>query len=123
MFRRMKRPLAAFLGLWFLLVMIEPEAVHSCPVHSATPASHLAHWSHHAATQDHHSKDASASKCSCPGDCAASSMSALPSAASTLASVALVEVSDRVPRAVSITLESRDFFLPFAIGPPATVVA
>ena len=119
----LRRPLAAFLGLWFLLVMIEPESVHSCPVHSAASSAHAAHSSHHAASQDHHSKDASGAQCSCPGDCAASSANALPSAGPILARLATVEFSDRAPRAVSYAPRAPEFFLPFAIGPPATVIA
>jgi hypothetical protein len=121
MFRLVKRPLAAFLGMWFLLVMIEPESVHSCPVHSATlSGGHPAHTAHHSAAQSHHqSPDKPAAACSCPGDCAASTFNAVPSTADNL-----VDTSSQFAEAAHVSVESirvsqPDFFLPFAIGPPA----
>ena len=125
MFRLVKRPLAAFLGMWFLLVMIEPESVHSCPVHSAAlSAGHSAHAGHHAATQSHHqSHDKSKAACSCPGDCTASSIKALPSTAEHLADASIQTAASAHAFAESIRVTHPDFFLPFAIGPPADLSA
>jgi hypothetical protein len=120
----MKRPLAAFLGIWFLLVMIEPDSIHSCPVHSAAAAGHSAHAGHHAAAPGHHkSSNTSAALCSCPGDCASSAFSALPSGSSALVEQRIVAVADGALLERRFRLEQPDFFLPFAIGPPAPMTA
>jgi hypothetical protein len=120
----LKRPLAAFLAIWFLLVMIEPESVHSCPVHSAAASSHSGHAGHHGIATGHHSsKDKSSAICSCPGDCTATGFSALPSDAHRLAQVVTERAPSRVHPGVSAELEQPDFLLPFAIGPPAILIA
>lgn len=128
MLRLLKRPLAAFLGLWFLLVMIEPESVHSCPVHSAAMgaghSAHSGHSGHHGATQaGHQSHDKSKAFCSCPGDCTSSVFKALPSAAQELADAAIIVAASRNPIADSIQLTRTAFLQPFAIGPPAALTA
>ena len=121
----LKRPLAAFVGMWFLLVMIEPESVHSCPVHSAKiGAGQSGHAQHHGATQSHHhSSDKSGATCSCPGDCTGSAFKALPSAASEIGTAATVITASHNPLADSFYPPRFDFLLPFAIGPPAAITA
>jgi len=68
MLARFKRPLAALLSLWFLVVMIEPEAVHSCRVHGSASSPGAAHAGHHMAGAPHHeSQKSAAAVCTCPG--------------------------------------------------------
>ncbi|HKY96576.1 MAG TPA: hypothetical protein VJL35_01860 [Gemmatimonadaceae bacterium] len=117
-----KRVFAALFSFWFLLVVIEPEAVHSCPVHTAAAASESAHSHHmHGASKGDTGKSSHAT-CSCPGDCAASAFGAIPVDAPVLtasinaASSETFRVSNgRVPDRV-------DLLLPFAIGPPASSI-
>jgi hypothetical protein len=125
MLRLVKRPLAAFLGLWFLLVMIEPESIHSCPVHSASVGgAHAGHAGHHGARAgDHKSHDKSKAVCSCPGDCTASAFNALPSVKAEIAFASAIDAASQQPLAESVQLTHADFLLPFAIGPPAGIAA
>lgn len=124
MLRLLKRPLAAFVGMWFLLVMIEPESVHSCPVHSAKIGVGQSGHAHHGATQSHHhSNDKSGAICSCPGDCAGGGFKVLPSIAAELSTATTVVRSSPNPFAGSSFLTRFDFLLPFAIGPPAVITA
>jgi len=125
MLRHAKRPFAAFLGIWFLLVMIEPEAIHSCPVHSAGVSSgHSSHSAHNAAAMGHHqSSHNSHAICSCPGDCTAGAANALPSRAASLAESQTIVASVALPRVESAARSAPDFLLPFAIGPPAATTA
>lgn len=119
----LKRPFAAFLSLWILLVLVEPEALHSCPVHDATIGSHAGHGSH----AMHHQHAPASSKshhkaiCSCSGDCSAPAAAALPAnpprvalASFRIVKRALIHVAP-APRAPAHPL------LPFAIGPPSTI--
>ena len=125
MLRLVKRPLAAFLGIWFLLVMIEPESVHSCPVHSEkVGASHSGHAGHHAAAQSNHqSHNDSAAQCSCPGDCTNTTVKALPSVAQEIVASTILVATSGNRFTESIHLPTSDFLLPFAIGPPASITA
>jgi len=122
---RIKRSFAAFLSIWFLLVMVEPEAVHSCPVHSGVASGAQAgHAGHHmAAGEDHHSPGKSHSQCSCPGDCAGTTAFILPSSPARIGD-ASVRVADAATFVLRSHRQSRvEFLLPFAIGPPASAIA
>jgi hypothetical protein len=123
--RWLKRPFTAFISLWFLLAMVEPEAVHSCSVHSGAAAgAHTGHAGHDmSAGHGQSSHDSSRATCSCPGDCAGTTAFALPTAPARVSDAAI-----RVARESAFSLHSRlssrvEFLLPFAIGPPAPSVA
>ena len=121
MLSRLKRLTAAFVSLWFLIVMIEPQAVHACPVHTPTPAASLDHSGHHmSGAGKQESSNSSHAICSCPGDCAASSMGALPASVARVEAVVVFQVESAPARASAILLERSDLLLPFAIGPPAS---
>ena len=123
--RWMKRPFAAFLSLWFLLAMVEPEAVHSCPVHSGVAAgAHAGHSGHHmSAGNGHKSHDDSRAACTCPGDCAGTTAFVLPTAPARI-SDAVVRATRESAFSLHSRLSSRvEFLLPFAIGPPAPSIA
>ena len=118
-----KRVFAALFSFWFLLVVIEPEAVHSCPVHTPVSAAEQPAHSHHAhgANNGDTGKSSHAS-CSCPGDCAASAFGALPANAPALAA-SINTVRDDIPRISSSRVFGRvDLLLPFSIGPPASPI-
>jgi hypothetical protein len=120
MLAQMKRPLAAFVGLWFLLVMIEPEAIHSCQVHGATGSATAAHGGHHmSGGEQHESQKTRDAVCSCPGDCAASSFSALPQSVPQVQSNLSYRADLRIRTETRRYFERADLLLPFAIGPPA----
>jgi len=125
MARHVKRSFAAFLGIWFLLVMIEPEAIHSCPVHSAgVSPGHASHPAHNTSAKGHHgSGEKSHAICSCPGDCTAGAPNALPSRAASLVDSPTLFGSVQLPLFQVAARSAPDFLLPFAIGPPAAIAA
>lgn len=136
----LKRSLSALLGIWFLLVFIGPETVHSCPVHSSVSGTHSGHGG--AASTQHHMKagghgahepvqgaqQSSAPKtstlaCSCPGDCAATTLAALKTPATTVPPLPAV-LRGRAAASVDSPADPHpDLVLPFAIGPPAPALA
>jgi hypothetical protein len=119
----LKRGFATLMGLWFLLVVIEPEAVHSCPVHTAASASQSAHGHHvHGTDNEGAQKKSSHAVCSCPGDCAASEFGALPSRPPNVEPLIISSVKAPLPAADSLAVERADLLLPFAIGPPASSI-
>jgi hypothetical protein len=132
MHHSVKRSFAAFLGIWFLLVMIGPEAVHSCPVHSSVSGGHAGHSSkapteHHMGSA-HSADDAPAPKtssaaCSCPGDCAVTSLAALKAPTTTVPAPPAVLRVRTFADDHSAVAPHPDLVLPFAIGPPANAVA
>ena len=117
---RLKRPIAAFVSLWFLLVMIEPEAVHSCPVHTAaSPSASAGHSGHHAADAGQSETDKpSHAICSCPGDCNAPAPRALPQAIARLDAIVVLRSERALRTEDGKTLDRFYRLLPFAIGPP-----
>ena len=116
---RLRRSIAAFVSLWFLIVMIEPQAVHSCPVHTPAPAASGDHSQHHTAgTGDPDSSNATHGTCSCPGDCAASSVGSLPTTPARVEALVVFRIESAPGTAASVRLERFDLLLPFAIGPP-----
>jgi hypothetical protein len=116
----LRRPLAAFVGLWFLLVMIEPEAVHSCSVHGAKASVAAGHPGHHmSGGEQHESQKSREPVCSCPGDCTASSFNALPQSLAHIQSSVAFRAELRIPIETRPYVNRADLLLPFAIGPPA----
>jgi hypothetical protein len=117
-----KRVFAALFSFWFLLVVIEPEAVHSCPVHTlAAAASESAH-THHTHGANSGTEKSSHGSCSCPGDCAASAFSAIPASTPALAASIHFQGSE-IPRVSGGHVPARvGLLLPFAIGPPASSI-
>jgi hypothetical protein len=120
---QVKRVFAALFSFWFLLVVIEPEAVHSCPVHTPAAASSQSAHSHHIhGAENGGTEKQSHASCSCPGDCAASAYGAIPADSPSLAA-AIVVAGNRIPRAQRSSFPARaDLLLPFAIGPPASSI-
>ena len=123
MLARLKRPVAAFIGLWFLIVMIEPEVVHSCPVHGRTSSAGAAHAVHHvpASTQDK-SDNSSHGLCSCPGDCAQSSSVAISVVFPEVDAIVAIVSEPAIAVSESSFPERADLVLPFSIGPPGFLV-
>jgi hypothetical protein len=120
-----KRSFTALLSLWFLIAMVEPEAVHSCPVHSGVAAgAHAGHSGHHmAAGEGHGSHDQSRAVCTCPGDCAGTTAYALPTTPARISDAAVCAESQSVFSLHSRLASRVEFLLPFAIGPPAPSIA
>ena len=120
MLARLKRPLAALVSIWFLVVMIEPEAVHSCRVHGSASSPGAAHAGHHmAGAGQHESQKTSAAVCTCPGDCAASSFSTIPRSLPHIEATVAFRTEPRIALEGRAHFERADLVLPFAIGPPA----
>jgi hypothetical protein len=101
------------LALVFGLAMVGPET-HACPIHSAAPAGHQ-----HATTGHQESGTPSGAHCTCPQACCPSgvglSLPATPVAWSLAAGPVIAVNNDA---ATPFFLPSRDFLLPFALGPP-----
>ena len=116
---RVRRAFAAVLGVWFLLVMIEPEAVHSCAVH--TPAAAASHGDHHSAAGHENDGDEKGAQCSCPGDCAAGAHQVLPGHREGVGATIISRASAQYARDGSCEPTHAEFLLPFAIGPPASL--
>ena len=143
----LRRPFAALLAVWFALVMVEPAALHSCPVHAGhaaaghgpaagEPASsvgmaggvHSAHMSGASVTESGRADDAAVpghpgsphhADCTCPGACTASSGAiALPAAVLVRPlTITIVGVSPILTAAAPASARA-PFILPFANGPP-----
>jgi hypothetical protein len=140
----LRRPFAALLAVWFALVMVEPAALHSCPVHAGHAAAghgpaagepapsvgmaggaHSAHMSGASVTESGRADDAGApgsphhADCTCPGACTASSGAiALPAAVLVRPlTITIVGVSP-IPTTVAPASARAPFILPFANGPP-----
>ena len=131
MHRTLNRSLSAFLAIWFLLVMLGPEAVHSCPVHSSVSGAHSGHGSgvsaeHNMAAHnvEHIPAPETLDKgCNCPGDCAATSLAALKAPTTTVPVPPAVLRVRTTAYVKSAAAPHPDFVLPFAIGPPAPTAA
>lgn len=132
------RALAALLAVWFAIVMAEPAALHSCPMHGG-PAVAAASGGHHAAPAPeaaasihaaarhgmaHHGAPVPADRgaghqCTCLGRCAAGVGAAAPAARVVLAQAVETAAArdsglpdhEYVPVAAA-------HVLPFANGPP-----
>src|SRR5215212_1831299 len=122
-----ERALAAVMAVWFVLVTIEPAALHSCPMHGAHAPAHAgatatapAHHAAHAPASDASSPGApaAAQHCTCLGDCAGVSLAVLPVATHTPWPAAVAAVSALPPLEAGFIPPAADFALPFANGPP-----
>ncbi len=133
--RWLHRPVSALIAVWFALVLVEPAALHSCPVHGdhGAPAATLAgathssdgpadleHADHHATSAGDHAPDESHSGCTCPDDCAtAAAGMVVPDAHIIATAVVIPTTTAIVDPAVSRPAHVRIAFeLPFANGPP-----
>jgi len=95
------------LALVFGLAAVGPEA-HACPVHSATPAHHQDANSHH---QTAH--------CTCPQPCCSAGISlSLPPTPVSWSVAAGPVIAVHNDARTLFFLPSRDFLIPFALGPP-----
>jgi hypothetical protein len=124
------RAFAALSALWLAVVLAEPAALHSCPMHDAAfhAAGHGAtdhHAPAHRTSAEHRSRpDAPAHPggalhCTCHGDCSATGQgSALPAAVTVApaASVRVVRATTTVASAAAP--RAAEHLLPFANGPP-----
>ncbi|MFL5575508.1 MAG: hypothetical protein ACJ79S_06020 [Gemmatimonadaceae bacterium] len=144
----MRRPLwsravAALVAIWFAIMMAEPAALHSCPMHGGLAVTAAAAGGHHhggsvpaalAAPSEHAAQPqhgapapvdhgAGGHQCTCLGQCAMGVGAAAPAAVVALAPVVETHATrdaglpdfEYVPVAAA-------HVLPFANGPP-TVVA
>ena len=110
------------MAIWLAVVLGEPAALHHhCPMHDGpAPAamSHAAHPEHHRPAPERGSH-----ACTCLGTCSAGGTAAIPA----LAPEPLASITSRgtgapgEPRSPS--LARRAFALPFANGPPVTLLA
>ena len=123
----LRRPLAALIAVWFVLVMVEPAALHSCPVHGGHAAAEGAGGSSggHGAGSLHANHGSSApapghhAACTCPGDCTAAGVGvAVPSAMPGVVAAPVLQAPARVRITVVRATAPADFVLPFANGPP-----
>jgi hypothetical protein len=114
-------------GLWLILGLTEPMALHACPMHNAHGGGHdhvaataSGHHAEHAHTS--HSPDR-ATTCTCPGECCAAVVAAVPVVARITTSVAV-----RRQAAVFSTTASGfrpaaiEYARPPTIGPPRSTV-
>lgn len=120
-----ERALAAVMAVWFVLVTIEPAALHSCPMHGGHTAAHAAATAA-AHVGDHHAGHAgtpeaptAAQHCTCLGDCAGAALAVLPARAHTPWPAAVAAVSSLPPLEAGFTPPAASFARPFANGPPA----
>ena len=127
------RLLSALLGLWFTLLMVEPVALHACPMHDgghATPGvstsaaltmGEAEHHHHPAPISEPPPPTEESAGCLCLGMCAGATGTVLPVAvAFRVAELA----ADRtvVPALPAHAPVSRGgLVLPFANGPPAAL--
>jgi hypothetical protein len=118
-----RRACSAFVAVWFALVVVEPVALHSCPMHggqhdsSAAPAT--AGHEHHADASEHASTPDSANQyCTCPGDCSGASRLGLPARPAARWTPDILAAREPVALAWAYSPVTADFTLPFANGPP-----
>jgi hypothetical protein len=117
-----RRPIAAVIAVWFVLVMVEPVGIHSCPVHGghASAPGGAMHGAGASAHADHESapEPAPHAGCTCPGDCTAGVGTPVPSAVVAIRDVPTSRAIVDAPALVSHTPSRAPFVLPFANGPP-----
>jgi hypothetical protein len=143
--RPLSRCFAALLGLWFTVLMVEPVALHACPMHSGGHGAHevsasaeapLAHAEHHhdAIAHGEHGApeslppvadvpvpDDPTAGCLCLGTCAGATPTVLAST-TELRVAELSAAPRRVPPMPAYAPVSRGgLVLPFANGPPTAL--
>jgi hypothetical protein len=121
-----RRILSLLLSLWFTVITVSPERVHTCPTHSAPVAAdasdsddhggHGGHGGHaeHATTPDERAPDDHG--CRCIGSCTIATGAAAPSVPGLLVSIAAA-ADPGLPDHEYAVVE-RSHRLPFANGPP-----
>lgn len=109
----LRRAASLLLGFWLAVFILEPAALHACPIHDvATPASHA---SHHPA---HHTSPAGHGGCTCPGACCPSILAPIPLPA-VFAAPRVVATAESLPDSSPIVRQfDVQLALPPAIGPP-----
>ncbi len=124
------RFLAALLGVWFTITMVEPVALHACPMHDghgvhgplAEPAPEAAHHAHHdqgdAGVNAPQPSPKTPAGCLCVGDCAG----ATPAVTGVVPAVVAVEVTAPAatlpPLPAHAPVTRGGLVLPFGNGPP-----
>jgi hypothetical protein len=125
---RMRRSFSARIvtGLWAAwlgVAIVEPAAVHSCPVHASGAAAHHSVAAPVAGEHQHHqsSQEQKPAQCSCIGECSAAQSVAAPTFASVEVAVAeiaaptvVVSFADEIAPAAQPS-----YAHPFATAPPA----
>ena len=120
----------ALFAAWFPLIMAEPAALHSCPLHghmqSVVSAAHDhdaagAHHAHHGAASETSTPSGHGAHCTCLGQCCAVSPVALHSARVMLGHVATTARSDSGLPDYHYVPVAAAHVLPFQNGPPATL--
>src|SRR6185503_15285552 len=108
----MMRVLRVVLALVFGLAVAGPET-HACPVHSATHAP-----AHHQDTRGHQET----AHCTCPQPCCPTPLGAsLPASAAWIVTPGTVFAVEYAAAPAAL-LPSRAHVLPFAIGPPSSLL-
>jgi hypothetical protein len=107
-----RRVASLLLGCWLAIFVVEPAALHSCPIHDGVaPASHMMH--HHAPATPGHGC------CTCPGACCPAAGARLERAPvvvpARIVAIAMPDVA--APPLVRLGCVQR--ILPPAIGPPS----
>jgi len=143
--RPLSRCFAALLGLWFTVLMVEPVALHACPMHdgghgahggSATAEAPLAEAGHHHDALSHREHgapeshqvvadtpvpDEQSAGCLCLGTCSGATPTVLAST-TELRVAELAAEPRRVPPLPAYAPVSRGgLVLPFANGPPTAL--
>jgi hypothetical protein len=128
-----KRALALLAGIWLAIVMAEPAALHSCPLHGSAAAGAHAGMAHDGVAHGTHGARAEQSpahaplrdaghQCSCLGDCGIGGLqqALLPDGhPARWVPAAVLRGATAIPRALAAAPPASDHVLPFANGPPA----
>jgi hypothetical protein len=120
------RAVAAMLAAWFAIAVIEPAALHVCPVHDGALGAHAVH--HAAGHVDHASghgapAPSSSRQCTCLGDCVGAAGAALPAVMPRLHVPAVVAAASGIHRTdAGFGPSAPGLLLPFANGPPSAAL-
>jgi hypothetical protein len=119
-------------SLWLVAALSEPAALSACPAHSSHGAHSAEHsaamhdeamQSHHGAHRSDPADQHSDNHCSCLGECCCTPSIAPPAA--TIAELPPTVVTHATPVAACATAPTSlaPYSLPFANGPPGSLVA
>jgi hypothetical protein len=123
------RTLAVVYALWFAVVLVEPAAIHTCPMHGALhaamhdtmPAAEHVHGGHDGAGSSQ--PRGRAKPCTCIGACCAAVAAVIPSRTDVLiASTHLVPARAVLSSTSSYRPLAVEYARPPTIGPPAPTV-
>jgi hypothetical protein len=121
------RAFATMLAAWFAIAVVEPAALHTCPMHGGPAGAHAAHGAaeHAQSAADHGAPERSSSRqCTCLGDCVGVSGGALPAALPRMHVPAAVATAGEIHAFGPELLPSPPgLLLPFANGPPRVALA